>query len=200
MHFAFLPLGLLIGSVAAYPTATPTVTRRDTSAIDNSLSRISANLQTLKYTIKTLPSGGSWEAANQKAQTLLDQLRTLDRTLESAVTAVKKGPTVGALEAVYVAAEVSTMSNLVSDVTTGFNTENTKKMIWYAGKKEAQSQFAQELARNSKVHDQFAAAIISKLPAMNQGLAGGIKSAFGALIQPAVIVRLPSTSRSRVKS
>jgi hypothetical protein len=199
MRFAFLSLGLLIGSASASPIASPLEARKDNSVIDAYLTRMSADLQALKHTLKTLPTGGSRDVANQKALTLLDQLRTFGRTMESGIVPVKAGPAVNSVEALTLVGEVSSMTSLVSDVNTGFMQENTKKLIWVAGKKEAQNRFAQELTKNAKLHDHFSAALISKLPVLNQGLAGVMKSGFGAIAQPAIAVSLFSQTRCRNK-
>jgi hypothetical protein len=197
MHFSFLSFTLLIGSVAALPITVPLVAKRDTAVVDAYLARMSADLQVLKISLKGLPSGGSQDVANQKARKLLDELRTLGHTMETGGSAVKGGPSIGAFETIGLTSQVTSMSSLVNDVTVGFNTENTKRMIWFAGKKEAQNQFAIELTRNSRAYADFAAALISKLPVLEQGLAGVFKSAFGSLIQPAVTVSLLSYTRIR---
>jgi hypothetical protein len=192
MQFGLLTLIVLIASVAALPFERTLATRRDTSVIDVYLTRMSADLQVLKLDLRGLPSGGSREIANQRALNLLDELKKLGRTMEAGINAVRGGPSVTALETIGLTGSVTSMSSLVSDVTAGFNTENTKRMIWFAGKKEAQNSFAQELARNSKAYSNFANALISKLPVLEQGLAGILKSGVGALVEPAVAVCLPS--------
>jgi phosphosulfolactate synthase (CoM biosynthesis protein A) len=199
MHFGYLTLSVLIGSVAAFPVKIPIVTRRDTSVIDAYLTRMSADLQTLKMSLRNLPSGGTQDVANQKAKSLLEELKTLGRTMEIGANAVRNGPTVGALETIGLTGEVTMMSSLVNDVTAGFNTENTKRMIWFAGKREAQSQFAKELSRNSRLYGNFATVLISKLPVLEQGLAGIFKSAFGSLVEPAVSVSFLTLIRIQIE-
>jgi hypothetical protein len=192
MRLAFLTLSVLLGSVAALPITTPYLARRDTSVIDRYLARMSSDLQVLKSSLNALPKGGSQEVANQKALTLLEQLKSLGRTMETGTTAVRSGPSVLALETLGLTTRATSMSNLINDVTTGFNSENTKKMIWFAGKREAQYQFADQLSRNSRANRNFATALIERLPMLEQGLAGVLKTALGALVEPAVQVSLSS--------
>jgi phosphosulfolactate synthase (CoM biosynthesis protein A) len=199
MHFSFLALSLLVGSVVTFPIKTSAVTRRDTTIADAYLTRMSADLQTLKVSLKSLPSGGSQDIATQRAKRLLEELKTLGRTMEVGARDVRTGPSVTALETLSLTGQVTMMSSLVNDVTVGFNTENTKRMIWTAGKKDAQKEFAQELARNSRAYSNFATSLISRLPVLEQGLAGIFKSAFGALVEPAVAVSSLALTITRIE-
>jgi hypothetical protein len=196
MRLGFLTLSVFLGCAVASPITSPDLARRDTSVADAYLAKISADLLVLKATLNGLPRGGNQDVANQKALTLLDQLRTLGRTMETATSAVRGGPSIFVMESIGLTGKTNSMSSLVRDVTAGFNTENTKHMIWYAGKREAQYQFADELSRISRAYGNFAGAMIEKLPVLEQGIAGVFKSALGALIDPAVLVSflLPSTS------
>jgi hypothetical protein len=191
MHLGIFSVALLCSSVFALPIDKQ-LASRDLTVIDKYFKSISSDLNMIKSTIKGLPNGGSESIANIHAKRLLDQYTQLNHDIKEGSLAVKKGPGVFTLELVPLTTSLTSFSSLTTDVVNGMMSENTKRMIWTAGKKQAQDRFAQELANASGTVTSFGDAIISKLPILEQGIANWAKSIFLGIMEPSVRVSLPS--------
>jgi len=200
MRFGFLSIPLLIGTGIALSLEGPPTGKdlshievnrtkaKDAAVVDNWLNRISGSLSYTKTIINGLPRGGDMETANREALRLLDQLVKLSRELSDGARDIKNGPSISAIEAGVLLLSINNMSSLTSDCVNGLMTENTKMMVWTAGKQNAQNRFASELKLFSKANQDFTAAMTSKVPPANQGVGAILKAGFNSIIDPAIKV------------
>jgi hypothetical protein len=209
MHLGIFSVALLFSSVFALPVekqlleqdVSPDTTKqlatRDTSVIERAHKALTSDLNMIKSTIRGLPSGGSESIANMHSRRLLDQYVQLNNDIRDGAYNIRKGPSVGQVETLMLSTTIGAFTTLISEVTTGMTSENTKRMIWTAGQRAAQDRFAQELATSSAAVTMYGDAIISRLPVIDQLVANTFKSAFLNLVEPGVRVSLPSTENPR---
>jgi hypothetical protein len=200
MHFGFLSVALLFGGVFASPvekqlsaratTATDAkqIITRDTSVIDKYIKKVSDDLENIKTTIRALPSGGTQEDANYHALRLLDKYKALNNDIRNGARDIRRGPSVNVIETAILLTGVNSFASLITDAVNAIMTENAKRMIWTAGKQDAQQRFFIELENASEACTNFGDALVSKLPLLEQGVASLFKTAFVNLIEPAVTV------------
>jgi hypothetical protein len=190
MRFGLFSIAFLLGSAVARPTALQ-LDRRDTTVIEAHLKKLTADLTILKNTLKTLPTGGDKAAADREAKKLLSQLVDHNRDQRDGAVGIKRTQPMKMGEDGRVVSEINALSNLMHDVLGGFATENTKKMIWTAGKRDAQQRFASELKVSADGARELSDIMISKLSSSVLTLAGqSFKTAFSSLFQPTLSVSL----------
>jgi hypothetical protein len=144
MRFGLFTLAaLLVGSVAALPVEN-SAAKENAFVVDLYLRKMSSDLSIIKTTIKGLPSGGDVNLANREAQKLLNLLIANNQDVQNGAKEIRRGLP---LREVSVT-DLNTLQSQMRDVMNGLLTENTKKMIWTAGKQAAQDRFYQEI-RNS---------------------------------------------------
>jgi hypothetical protein len=202
MHFGFFSVALLFGSVIASPVETQlhakntlvtdekNLRTRDTSVIDRYIKRMTDQLTYLKNTIRSLPSGGTQDDANRGAMQLLDLHKRLNNDMRDGAREIRKGPSVNAIEAVVLLTGINSFSNLISDVVLSMTSENVKRMIWTAGKQDAQKRFYSELVAAQDACIAISDAMMGKMPLIDLAAANIIKNSFVSLLEPAVSVRL----------
>jgi len=200
MRFGFLSIPLLIGTGIALSIEGPPTGKdishieatrakaKDAAIVDNWLNRISSSLTSTRAIINGLPHGGDVETANREALRLLDQLVRLSRELSDGARDIKNGPSISAVEAGLLLLSINNMSSLTSDCVKGLITENTKMMVWTAGKQNAQNRFASEIQLFQKANQNFTDAMTSKVPTANQGVGAILKAGFNSIIDPAIKV------------
>jgi hypothetical protein len=212
MHLGFFSVALLLGNVLASPvekqlsakeianTNVKQLKTRDTQVIDRYIKKISDDLVVIKNTIRGLPSGGTQEEANDHALRLLDQYQKLNKDIRDGSRDIRRGPSVTYIETALLLTGVNSFATLITEAVNAIMTENAKRMIWTAGKQDAQKRFYTELVSASEGCTNFGDAMVSRIPGLDQGVATIFKNAFINLIEPAVTVSLqsvPNYSASR---
>jgi hypothetical protein len=152
----FSVAALLLGSVVASPVENDAT--KDAAYLETYLKKMSSDLAIIKSTIRALPSGGDATVANRESQRLLNLLITNNQDVQNGAREIRRGPVLRD----YAITELTTLQSQLRDVMSGLITENTKRMIWTAGKQAAQDRFYQEIRASSDAARELGDAMTSK--------------------------------------
>jgi hypothetical protein len=190
MRFGLLSAVLLVGSVVALPVPNEKVNAgKDNPVLDGYMRKMSGDLTIIKNNIRTLPTGGDVAAANREAQRLLDMLVNNNRDVQDAASGIRRSPALSTAEGASLIGELNSLQGLMRDVMNGLVAENTKRMIWTAGKQAAQERFHKEIKNSADAAKSLGDAMNSKLGAVVAGTVGNtVKAYWQTIFQQAIVV------------
>jgi hypothetical protein len=173
----FLVLGLAASAIAA-PVQLET---RDTAVIDASVRRISNALTRLDSAFKSRRPGGDVREAEKSTDNFLVLHREVVEELRFGSREVRRGPNVNAFEALQLYQRVDGVTKLLQSVVDGW--KDSKRIVVTAGKKNV---VLDELLTASEASQQFAEAIIQKLPLLEQGAGQTFKQQHFRILETAI--------------
>jgi hypothetical protein len=190
MRFGLFSVALLAGSVVALPTQTEeSNTAAENHPLDTYLKKMSSDLTIIKNNIRMLPTGGDVAAANREAQRLLDLLIANNLDAQEGAREIRRSPALRADQTTTLLGDLTSLQGLMKDVMNGLITENTKRMIWTAGKRAAQERFYKEIKNSADAAREIGDAMNSKLNLVVAGTVGNtVKAFWQSIYQPALTV------------
>lgn len=173
--FAFIAVLLHLGSIIASPE------KRDVTAIEIAIRRISSALQRLDAGMRSRPNGGDLAEAVRQSDRLMGLQMAVVGELRTSAREVRRGPNASMGEGYNVTQAFGNMTGLVQISTDGWLA--SLPMIVAAQKQDA---VLNTLMDTSEATTIFADALIGKLPYVIQAVASPQKTQFINIIEKSV--------------
>jgi hypothetical protein len=186
MRFRLFTALFLAGSAIASPAHFEPA-KRDASAINRTLQRLTNSVNTFVTAVRIRPKGGDQNEARRQTNILLGLARQVVSDARQGSRDIRYGPQVGYLESLNLLMPVTNLGSLITTATNGWTDNNVQEMVKAAGMR---SDVQRVLKETADVMKETGDAIVGKLPILDGAgpIASAITQSYISLVDNALKV------------